>query len=416
MKNTWKSSLIFCASLFILYLAIHYWGQAAQLIGVLVAAASSLMLGAVLAYIINILMSFYERKIAPKSKQPLWIKNKRSVCMMLAFLTLILSVVLLIRLIMPQLVQCVQILISALPAALRSLYAWLNENLNLSGFLEEQIALLPTTDIEWKNLIEKAAGVLISGVGGVMNAAVSVTSTVVGTVVTVFLSLIFMINILAGKEKLASQFDRLFTKTFGERIMQRIHHILSILDNCFHSYIVGQLIEALILGSLCAIGMWLLQLPYPLMIGALIGVMALIPIAGAYIGAALGAVMIFSVDPIKAVIFLVFLVILQQIEGNLIYPRTVGSSLQLPGIWVLAAVSIGGGVLGVIGMMIFVPLTAAAYRLLGEWVNHPVAAAIPEIPAIPEESAFASPDEPKKPASVPVKHAAKRPSKPRRKK
>lgn len=113
----------------------------------------------------------------------------------------------------------------------------------------------------------------------------------------------------------------------------------------------------------------LLRLPYALMIGALVGVSALIPIAGAYIGAAVGAVMIFSVSPMQAVVFLVFLIVLQQIEGNLIYPRTVGSSLGLPGIWVLAAVTIGGGVMGVLGMILFVPLTAAAYRLLGRYVR-----------------------------------------------
>ena len=148
-----------------------------------------------------------------------------------------------------------------------------------------------------------------------------------------------------------------------------IEAVMKVTDDCFHSYIVGQCIEAAILGSLCAVGMMLLRLPYSLMIGALVGVSALIPIAGAYIGAVVGAVMIFSVSPVQALIFLVFLVILQQLEGNLIYPRTVGSSLGLPGIWVLAAVTVGGGVMGVLGMIVFVPLTATVYRLLAEYVR-----------------------------------------------
>lgn len=369
MKINLKSCLCVCGSLFLLFLAVHYWNAVASLAGILIAAARPLILGAVIAYVVNILMSFYERKIAPKSKDKLWQKARRPVCMLLAFLTVILFVVLLVRLIVPQLVECFQLLLSAVPDAMRSLYAWLEEQFQISSFLSGQNFSLPATDLEWRTLIEKAAGVLISGVGGVMNAAVSVTTTAVGMVVTLFMSLIFMINILAGKEQLSDQFTRLAHRALGERILGRVLHVLAVLDDCFHSYIVGQLIEALILGSLCAIGMTLLRLPYALMIGAVVGVMALIPIAGAYIAGAIGAVMIFSQSPMQALIFIIFLVILQQIEGNLIYPRTVGNTLRLPGIWVLAAVSIGGSVMGVIGMIIFVPLTAAVYRLLGEWVQ-----------------------------------------------
>ena len=151
--------------------------------------------------------------------------------------------------------------------------------------------------------------------------------------------------------------------------MHRVSHVLHVANDCFHCYIVGQCVEAVILGGLCALGMLLLRLPYAVMISVLTGVLALIPIAGAYIAAAIGAIMIFSVSPMQAVIFLIFLIILQQIEGNLIYPHTVGSSLGLPGIWVLAAVLVGGGVMGIAGMVFFVPLTAAVYRLLGQWVH-----------------------------------------------
>ena len=130
--------------------------------------------------------------------------------------------------------------------------------------------------------------------------------------------------------------------------------------------------EACILGGLCAAGMLLLRMPYALMIGCLIGVTALIPIAGAYIGGGIGAIMIFSVDPMQAVFFVIYLIVLQQIEGNLIYPRVAGSSLGLPGIWVLAAVTLGGGLMGIAGMLIGVPLTTAIYRMLREYVNKPV--------------------------------------------
>jgi predicted PurR-regulated permease PerM len=150
---------------------------------------------------------------------------------------------------------------------------------------------------------------------------------------------------------------------------EKLMYVLAVLNNSFHRYITGQCIEAVILGSLCAAGMLILRLPYPTMIGALMAFTALIPVAGAYIGAGIGAFMIVMVSPVKALIFLIFIVVLQQVEGNIIYPKVVGSSLGLPGIWVLASVIIGGGIMGVAGMLLGVPLAAAAYTLLRNELN-----------------------------------------------
>ena len=144
----------------------------------------------------------------------------------------------------------------------------------------------------------------------------------------------------------------------------RLTYFLQTLNSCFHSFVVGQCTEAVILGLLCMTGMMIFQFPYASMVGALIGFTALIPVAGAYIGAGVGAFMIFTVSPIKALLFLLFISILQQLEGNLIYPKVVGSSIGLPGIWVLAAVTIGGGVLGIGGMLLAVPLTATCYQMI----------------------------------------------------
>lgn len=151
-----------------------------------------------------------------------------------------------------------------------------------------------------------------------------------------------------------------------ESVYSKMKYVLSVVNDCFHKYIVGQCTEAVILGTLCAIGMIILRIPYATMTGAVIAFTALIPVAGGYIGAAVGAFMILTVSPMKAIIFLVYIVILQQLEGNLIYPRVVGSSMGLPAIWVLAAVTIGGGVMGIAGMLIGVPLAATIYRLLRE--------------------------------------------------
>ena len=148
-----------------------------------------------------------------------------------------------------------------------------------------------------------------------------------------------------------------------------MHYVSGILNSCFRSFIVGQCIEAVIIGVLCTIGMLIFRFPYATMVGALIGFTALIPVAGAYIGAIVGALMILSVSPIKALLFLIFIIVLQQLEDNIVYPKVVGSSIGLPGIWVLAAITVGGGVMGIAGMLLGVPLFAAAYRLLKDDVN-----------------------------------------------
>ena len=160
--------------------------------------------------------------------------------------------------------------------------------------------------------------------------------------------------------------DRLIKKPHRS---ERIKHALSVMNQCFRRYIVGQVTEALILGALCTIGMLILQIPYASVIGALVTFMALIPIMGAYISAIVGSIIIFTVSPVKALVFLIFIVILQQVEGNVIYPKVVGTSLGLPGLWVLAAVTVGGGLFGIPGMILGVPLTATLYTLIKEKLN-----------------------------------------------
>lgn len=212
-------------------------------------------------------------------------------------------------------------------------------------------------------------GILTSGVGNVMELVVNALSSVFSGVVMALMSVIFSIDLLLGKDTLGKQADRVMRHYLKTDWYKKIKYVLSVLNDCFHKYIVGQCTEAVILGMLCALGMVLLKLPYASMIGALIGFTALIPVAGAYIGGAVGAVMIFSVSPVQALIFLVYLVVLQQLEGNLIYPKVVGASMGLPGIWVLAAVTIGGGIMGVGGMLLSVPIAATVYQLIKDDMN-----------------------------------------------
>jgi predicted PurR-regulated permease PerM len=204
----------------------------------------------------------------------------------------------------------------------------------------------------------------MTGVGGAAKVAVTAVSSVFSTVVTMFLAIVFAIYLLAGKEKLGAQFVRLSRTYLGEKVTSRVLYILRVLDDSFHSFIVGQCTEALILGAMCFLGMMIFGFSNALTISIMVGFTALIPIAGAYIAAVVGAFMLFVESPLSALLFLVFLVVLQQIEGNLIFPRVVGESIGLPGVWVLAAVTVGGGVMGIPGMLIGVPLASAVYRLV----------------------------------------------------
>ena len=172
-----------------------------------------------------------------------------------------------------------------------------------------------------------------------------------------------------SKDKLLEQCKQISNKYIKSKWLKKINYVLSILNDTFHKFIVGQCTEAVILGLLCTIGMTILRMPYAAMIGALTALMALIPIVGAFISGAVGAFLIFMESPVKALIFLIFIVVLQQLEGNLIYPKVVGSSIGLPALWVLTAVTVGGSVAGIAGMMIAVPIAAAIYRLIKIEVN-----------------------------------------------
>ena len=347
----------------LVYLAIHYWSTVTNILGVALGAAVPLLLGGAIAYVANILMCFYEGLFFPGSGKRAVIKARRPVCMTLAFASVAVAILFLMRTILPELIACLKMLMERLPGALSQLYVWLDERFRVSEYLAGS-SLIPSTVAEWQNAVTNSVNLVLAGVGGVMGAAVSVVMTLFSTVVTVLLAVIFAIYLLGSKETLLSQVRRAVRVYAGEKAEKRGFYVLKTINESFHHFIVGQCTEALILGSLCILGMLIFRFPYAVMIGTLVGFTALIPIAGAYIAAAIGAFMIFTVDPMQAVWFLVFLIVLQQLEGNLIFPRVVGSSIGLPALWVLAAVTIGGGLFGIVGMLLGVPLAAAAYQLL----------------------------------------------------
>ena len=352
----------------ILWMITHYWPAVERFAALIVSAAAPLIAGCVIAYAVNILMAFYEKHLPRRIGKLKLEKGRRAVSLLLAVCSLAVIVALLLTIVIPELIEGVRLLAREAPPALERLVAWIGEKTTVDGE-----SVLPEGVTTWLGALSlDSEGLLqwtLSQIDRIVPAVVNVVSSVFSIVVSVMLSAIFAVYLLCGKEKLAAQINTLMDVYLKPRRAAAIRHVLETLNECFHSYIVGQCLEALILGALCTLGMLIFRFPYAVMVGTLVGFTALIPIAGAYIGAFVGAFVIFTVDPLKALLFLVYIVVLQQIEGNLIYPRVVGTSLGLPGIWVLAAVMIGGHVDGVVGMMLGVPLCAALYRLLREDVQ-----------------------------------------------
>lgn len=359
MKIDWKTCFRIGISVLLLFLCIHYWESFAGIVSTVIGAAFPLIVGGIIAYLINILMTFYERHYFRRSQKEAVIKSRRTVCMIAAVITLLAVAAIIFSLVLPQLISCIELIVAELPAAIKKVINWVNG----LGVLPDDIMKF-LTSVDWQSKIGQIAEVLTSGIGSVMDVVITTVSSVVSGVVTAFIGIIFAFYLLIGKDKLRRQCDRIFNTYVKKAWYDKIKYVFSVLNDCFHRYIVGQCTEAVILGILCTIGMLILKLPYAAMIGAFIAFTALIPIAGAYIGAAVGAFVILMESPVKSLIFLIFIVVLQQLEGNLIYPKVVGSSMGLPGIWVLAAITIGGGVMGITGILISVPFAATLYKLL----------------------------------------------------
>lgn len=364
MKITWKTCLKIGITLFLLYIAIAFWDNISGLLSAVFAAAFPILIGGAIAYVINIPMTFYEKHYFPKKNGKFFTVTRRPVCMTAAFLTVIAVMVIVVWLIIPKLGECVSVIVAKFPALFEKALLFAK---SLDVMPEDIINSL--SEIDWQSKLTDMIGTITSGVGNVVGGVISVVAGVFSGIVTVLLSIIFSIYILATKDNLRIGGTKLLNRYASEKWNKRISYVLSVLDECFHSYIVGQCTEALILGGLCTVGMLIFGFPYALMIGALVAFTALIPVAGAYIGAGVGAFMILTESPVKALLFLVFIVVLQQLEGNIIYPKVVGTSMGLPGIWVLAAVTIGGGIFGVLGMLLGVPIAAAVYRIIGDDVK-----------------------------------------------
>lgn len=356
--SKWFLGMFTCCIL--IYLGFRHIDGIADVLMRLFDLTKPLLIGAMLALVFNVPMSFFERNLRKKTKLR---KGVRPLAIVLSLVLVFGIFIGITVLVVPELVKAVKLIVQIAGRGLEQL-AHIKSN---SDLMETSVGqFLAKLDIDWLGLKNQMEDWVRSQSGTLVNQAVSAAGTFAGNSVTFFIGLVFSIYILSGKEKLKQQICRLINVWMPQKVRKVLTHVASVCNKTFRLFITGQAMEAMILGTLCMIGMAILKIPYAPMIGALVGVTALIPVVGAFIGTVVDAVMIITVNPFKAFVFVIFLLILQQIEGNLIYPRVVGTKINLSAMWVLAAVTIGGNLGGPVGMLLGVPAASAVYALIKE--------------------------------------------------
>ena len=347
----------------VIYTSMQHIGALGQIVGGMISLIFPLILGLIFALVLDVPLRPLEKHFFPRSNQA-WVKKIRRPCCILIALLIILGVLTgVLLLVVPELISAIGVLGESIVDLVNSVQEW-----GMKHDLEEIPggAFLMKLELNWSSiqtsLFEWAKG----GVADILGTTATVIGSLASWVVNFTVALVFAIYLLSGKERLKKQYVHLIHAWIPEKFSGIVLHVGNVFVDSFRKFVAGQTMEAIILGSLCALGMWIFRFPYAPMIGALVGVTALGPMVGGLVGGAVGALMILPESITKAILFVVFLVILQQLEDNLIYPRVVGSSMGLPAIWVLAAITVGGSIGGVAGMLFSVPVASALYRLVRE--------------------------------------------------
>lgn len=349
------------------------WGvnnseKVSGIIGSFFSLISPFLTGFCFAFVINVLMRPLEKifdKIFKKCSEDKRAKARRPVCLILSTVIIIGLLFALVFMIIPEFANALQTLIKSVPQYLAQIEVWIQK---LMVFAESHGITLPEMSFNAGKILETLKSLINSS--GIVDKTINFTGSIVSGIVNLIVAIAFCLYLLAQKEKLGAQVKKLLRAFLPRKNdVDRLVNLVEIADRTFTSFITGQLTEAVIIGALCFIGMLIFRMPYAAVISVLVGFTALIPVFGAFIGTAIGALLILFDNPMKALWFVVFIVILQQLEGNLIYPKVVGKSVGLPGIWVLVAVTIGGTVGGVIGILLSVPLCSVIYNLLSHLVN-----------------------------------------------
>ena len=326
------------------------------------------VLGGAIAFVLNVPMNFIQRHLFPEDKiekRKVIKKLARPLSMLIVLFCVIGIIVLVMFVLIPQLGNTFANLGNSIQAFIPKIQKWaetlFHDNKEIMNWVNH-------LEFDWNKIMNAGINFLKNGAGSVLDSTIMAAKSIVSGIATFFIAFVFAIYILLQKEKLSIQAKKVLFAFVRKGRAEATLEVLSLTYNTFSSFLTGQCVEAIILGCMFVITMSILRLPYALLVGIVIAFTALIPIFGAFIGCVVGAFLIFMVDPIKALIFIILFLILQQIEGNLIYPHVVGSSVGLPSIWVLAAVSIGGSLMGVVGMLIFIPIVSVVYALFREVV------------------------------------------------
>lgn len=347
----------------LIVLVVWNWNSIMGLVGSIYKTLGPIINGAIFAYILNLLMVRYERLLSKlQVKMPLIKELKRPVSMLLSLLTFVLAVIMILVLVLPQLSTAISRFIEVIP----SVSTWLQKAIEeYDAYFPQLQTLMSQLNINWGSLIQQSMTVLNSLSSNFLNITFTTITGVASNTINSILSLMVALYILGSKERLLLQGKRLIMAYLKPSHAQTLLDIIRLMNESFTNFFVGMTLEGIILGSLVTVAASIFNLPYAGMLGVIAGVMALIPIIGGYISAAVGTLMLLAVSPSQALFYLAMVIIIMQLEGNLIYPRVVGGSIGLPGLWVLVAFTVGGGLMGISGMILGIPLAATLYKLLG---------------------------------------------------
>lgn len=364
MKDkTRKDIIIIISYIALVIFALVNFSKIFVFLGKVISIFSPFLLGIILAFVLNVLNNFIEKKIFGKIKpSKIWNKIKRPLCITLSLILVFLTIFFVMNLLIPQLKNSASLFTDTLPA-----------------YKEDIIGILNKFDVDESTVnkvgeyLDNFGKVITDYIKGNSKDVITVTTEVATSVVNIIskgiITLVFAIYMIAQKETLSRQINKVMKAYLKPKTINKINTVGTLANKTFSNFVTGQCLEALIFGSLVFVGMLIFRFPYASTIGVLLGFTALIPIFGAFIGTAIGFILIMMVSPVKAILFVVFVIVLQQIEGNLIYPRVVGKSIGLPGMWVLLSVTVGGSIGGILGMLIATPLCSLLYALFTKMVN-----------------------------------------------
>lgn len=355
----YKKTLKLVIIAIIAYWILNHYQIVLSLLSKLLSVLMPFIIGCMIAFVLNVLMIRIEKQLSKVIVNPK-LKILKRVLSILGSIALVVGVVaIIIILIIPELVSAIKVIALSLPEVIDNLQNWTDSH---NIYLPQLENLINQIDVE--NLGNELSKFAKTEFSGMLDSTIDILAVIVNGIVNFVLGLVFAIYILMSKETLKDQTKRLINAYLPSKVADNIFEVARLSRTTFSNFIIGQTVEAFILGALCTIGMIILGLPYAPMVGSLVGITAFIPIIGAFIGGAIGAFMIFTVDYMQAFIFIIFLVILQQLEGDLIYPRVVGSTIGLPSIWVLFAVTVGGSLWGITGVLLGVPIVSVIYSLV----------------------------------------------------